>query len=103
MIRHIVLFNLSPEIETSDRDWLLGQIRDLSRIPSVRGLQIAKLLEPREDFYKARMSTEFGWALSMDFEDEDGLYFYQKDPYHVSVAGEIRKRASLVRVMDFVN
>jgi hypothetical protein len=103
MIRHIVLFNLKPEIETADREWLLGQIRDLANIPGVKGLAVGKLLEPREDWYKARIAPDYGWALSMEFEDEDALYGYQTDPYHVATAQEIRKRVSVVKVADFVS
>ena len=38
----------------------------------------------------------------MDFENEDALYAYQKDPKHVEIAQEIRKRATGTRVVDFV-
>jgi hypothetical protein len=102
MIRHIVLFNLKPELEPSDRDWILEQIQGLSRVTSVRDLALGRLLEPKEEWYKPRLSAEFRWALTIEFENEDGLYAYQTDPYHVGVAQEIRKRVSGIRVMDFV-
>ena len=102
MIRHIVLFNLKPEIDDAEQEWLFGQIQGLAKISSVRRLAIGKLLEPREDWYKPRMAVDYGWCLSMEFEDEAGLYVYQTDPYHVGVAQEIRKRVSGVKVMDFV-
>jgi len=103
MIQHIVLFNLLAEVEPSDRDWLFAQIKSLSKISSVRRLAISKLLEPREDWYKTRLSTEYGWALSIEFDDEAGLYTYQKHPDHVTVAGEIRKRATGTKIVDFVS
>jgi hypothetical protein len=103
MIRHLVLFNLKPDLEPSDRDWLFDQIRGLAKIPSAKQLALGKLLDAREDWYKQRIATDFTWALTMEFENEDGLYAYQHDPYHVSVAGEIRKRAANVKVMDFVS
>ena len=37
-----------------------------------------------------------------DFDDETALYAYQKDPMHVDVAQAIRKRVSLIKVIDFV-
>ncbi len=103
MIRHMVLFNLKPEINNEDRDWLFSQIHALAKISVVKRLAIGKLLEPREDWYKPRMATDFAWALTMDFEDEEGLYSYQNDPFHVTVAQEIRKRVSGIKVMDFVS
>jgi hypothetical protein len=103
MIRHLVLFNLKAEIELSDREWLFVQILGLSKIPSVRRLADGKLLDPREDWYKPRMATDFGWALTMEFENEDELYMYQQDPSHVTVAQEIRKRVTNIKVMDFVS
>ena len=43
------------------------------------------------------------WVLTMEFDNEDALYAYQQDPYHVSVAQEIRKRVSGIKAMDFVS
>jgi hypothetical protein len=103
MIRHIVLFTLKPEIDESDREWLFGRMQALARLPSVRRLAIGKLLEPREEWYRARIAQDFGWAFSMEFDDEDALYAYQKDPEHAEVAQEIRKRVSVIKVTDFVS
>ena len=103
MIRHVVLFNLNPGIENADRECLFGQIHGLAKVSSVKRLSLGKLLEPREDWYKPRLATDFTWCLSMEFENEDGLYAYQTDPYHVTVAQEIRKRVTIIKVMDFVS
>ena len=103
MIRHMVLFNLRPELETSDRDWLFDQIRGLAQIPGVSRLAINKLLDARADWYKPRISTDYAWALTMEFDDEGGLYTYQQHPEHVRVAQEIRKRVSGTKVLDFVS
>jgi stress responsive alpha/beta barrel protein len=103
MIRHIVLFNLKPDLEASDRDWLFDQMQGLAKLHSARRLTINKLLDPREAWYKERISPDFAWALTMEFDDEDGLYAYQKDPLHVTVAAEIRKRVTNIKVLDFVN
>jgi hypothetical protein len=97
----MVLFNLKPELEPADREWLFGQMQSLSKISSVRRLAVAKLLEAREEWYRERIARDFGWALTMDFDDEDGLYVYQKDPQHVAVAQEIRKRVSAIKIIDF--
>ena len=102
MIRHIVLFNLKPELEPSDRDWLFGQIQGLAKLSGVRQLAIGKLLEAREEWYKARISTEYGWVLSMEFDNEDSLYAYQQHPDHLTVAQEIRKRVTGTKIVDFV-
>jgi len=102
MIRHIVLFNLKPEIEARDREWLFSQMRGLSKIPSVRRLALSKLLDPREAWYKERIATYYEWALTMEFDDEDGLYLYQNDPYHITTGQEIRKRVSNIKIVDFV-
>jgi len=102
MIRHIVMFNLRPDVEPSDREWLFDQIRALSKIPSAQRVAVNRLLDAREEWYKARISTDFEYALTMEFENEDGLYAYQNDPYHLSVAQEIRKRTSAVKVVDFM-
>ncbi len=48
------------------------------------------------------MSSDFKYILLVDFEDEEGLEIYQKDPYHIEVGREIRKYASDLKVTDFV-
>ena len=103
MIKHMVLFNLKPELEASDREWLFGQIYSMAKIQSVRKLAVGRLLDPREEWYRPRMCSDYAWALTMEFDDEAGLYTYQQDPNHVTVAQEIRKRVSIIKVMDFVN
>ena len=103
MIRHIVMFNLRPEIEAADRKWLFGQIQSLGQLASVSRLQVGKLLAPKEEWYTPRLSTEFEWALTMEFDDEDRLYEYQKDPLHVTVVQELRKRISAIKIADFVS
>jgi hypothetical protein len=98
----MVLFSLRDGISDSERDALFVRIRDLGNIPSVRRIETGLLLDPREPGYRGHMSSDFSCALLADFDDEDGLYAYQKDPSHVLVAKEIRERVSLVKVMDFV-
>lgn len=101
MIRHTVLFNFKPEVVPADRARLFGQMQGLASIASVRRLTVAKLLDAREEWYKPRIATDYAWSLSMDFDDEDGLYAYQKDPAHTLVAGEIRERSASVKILDF--
>jgi hypothetical protein len=103
MIRHIVLFTLKPEVEEADREWLFSQMRGLSKLPVVKRLAVGKLLEPREIWYRERIAQDFGWAMSMEFDDEDALYAYQHAPEHVVIAQELRKRVSLIKVTDFVS
>jgi len=101
MLRHMVLFNLKAEIGPEERDDLFGQMQRLSQIESVRTLAIGKLLDPSDATYRDHMTSEYGYALLIDFDDEAGLYAYQKEPYHVGIAHEIRKRVSTIKVMDF--
>lgn len=102
MIRHVVVFNFKPDIEVSDQEWILEKIQGLGKVASVQNMEIGRLLEPMQDWYKPRMSADFRWVLTMLFKNEEALYAYQTDPYHASVAQEIRKRVSVIRVMDFV-
>lgn len=102
MLRHIVLFKLKPEVTTAERDALFDQVQKLSEIAAVRSLAIGGLLSPSDPAYKDHMSSEFDHALLIEFDDEAGLYAYQKEPDHVTVGQEIRKHVSAIKVMDFV-
>jgi hypothetical protein len=102
MLRHMVLFGLKPEVETKERDALFEQIEKLSDIDSVRRLAIGSLLDPTDPAYRDHMSRDYQYALLIEFDDEAGLYAYQKEPYHVGVGKEIRKHVSAITVMDFL-
>ena len=104
MIRHIVHFNLKPEVDSADRDRLFEQIKSVEKVTPAKRLQIGRLLDPREDWYKPRLNPEYQWALTMEFDTEDDLYVYQKSPDHEVVAAELRKRVSgPPRIVDFVS
>ena len=96
------MMNLKTDTSDSDRENLFERIRKLSAIQSVRELAIGEILSPRDAEYRSRMSTDFEYTLLVDFEDEEGLEIYQKDPYHIEVGQEIRKYASDLKVTDFV-
>jgi len=102
VIRHIALFNLKQDLDPADQDWIVGQILDLKKVPSVKKLALGRLLEPTEEWYQPRMSSDFGWALTMEFDDESALYAYQTDPFQMTVAQEVRKRITIIKVSDFV-
>ena len=102
-IRHIVMFSLRSDIDAADRSWLFSEIQAIARLPTVRSLALGQCLSPKEDWYRPRLSYEFDYALSMEFENEDALYAYQTHPSHVTLAQEIRKRTSAIKVMDFMN
>ena len=102
MIRHVAFFNLRPEVQTSEQTWLLGRIEKFKTLGSVKSLFLGKRLEPREEWYRPRMATDFEWMILIDFNDEKDLYAFQTDDYHLTVAREIRERSTLVKVMDFV-
>ncbi len=102
MIRHMVLFTLKDDIEENDRSYILGQAKKLAGIESVRRLEVGTLLDAKDEGYKERMWSDFQNALLIDFDDEDGLETYQKDPFHVVFAKELRERSSAVKVVDFV-
>ncbi len=101
MIRHLALFTLNPEILDGDRDSLIDRIRGLRRLKCVRKMEVSRLLKPREPWYAPRMSADFEWLLMIEFENEDKLYEFQTDRYHLEVGGDLRQHATAVKVMDF--
>ena len=104
MIKHIVQFNLKPEVGASERDRLFQQMKGMSKLPSVAALHIGRLLDPSEEWYMARLNKEYTWALIMDFNTEADLYTYQKCAEHEVVSGELRKRVDgPLRIVDFVS
>jgi len=101
MIRHLALFTLNPEIPDADRDSLIDRIRGFRRLKCVRKMELSRLLKPREPWYVPRMSADFEWLLMIEFENEDKLYEFQTDRYHLEVGSDLRRHATAVKVMDF--
>ena len=101
MLRHIVLFEFKPEIDSTDREELFSKMKKLSEIESVRNLTIGTLLQPSNPDYLHHMSQEFGHSLLIDFDDEEQLYGYQADPYHVEVGRALRELVSEIKIVDF--
>ena len=59
MIRHLVLFNLKPEIDEAGNCSNRGK-------------------------YRSRIAMEFEWARTMEFEDEAGRYTYPTGCFHMN-------------------
>ncbi len=102
MLHHLVLFRFKESLEATERDDVLGQAARLGDIPSVRRLSVKSLLNPSDPAYRSHIWNEFEHALIIEFDDEAGLYAYQKDESHVRFAREIRERTERIRVVDFV-
>ena len=102
MIRHIVAFNLKPEVGTEDREWLFAHARKLlAPIPTVKGMAIGKGYVPPDASGKPKRPMEYDWAMTMEFDDRAAFEVYSKHPDHVAFGPEILKRASVLKVMDF--
>ena len=101
MVRHIVLFEFKTEVDRRDREKLFSKMRKLSEIKSVRSLTIGTLLQPSNPDYLSHMSQEFGHSLLIDFDNEEQLYGYQADPYHVEVGRSLRELVSEIKIVDF--
>jgi len=102
VIHHLVLFRFKEGLESTEREYVLGQAARLGDIPSVRRLAVTSLLDPSDSAYRSHIWDEFEHALIIEFDDEPGLYAYQKDEFHVRFAREIRERTEGIRVVDFV-
>ena len=59
MIRHMVLFNLKPELEAGDREWLFGQIQSLAKIAAVKRMAVGRLVQGQNGC-RLRMGADHG-------------------------------------------
>lgn len=96
------MFNLKSELEDSDRDWLFTQLRGLATLPMVRGLVLGELLDPSDETYRPRLTTDYRWSLTCKFDSENDLYTYINHSEHQRVVQEFRRRISAVLFYDFV-
>jgi hypothetical protein len=75
MIRHTVLFKWTTEATDEQKQAVAAELSSLPPIvPSIRGFVLGA---------DAGLATgNFDFAVTADFDDEDGFFAYREDPVH---------------------
>ncbi|MDR2944550.1 MAG: Dabb family protein [Methanosarcinales archaeon] len=98
MIKHIVLWKLKPEAEGKTARENAVLIKEkleglFCKIPEIKSIQVRENTLDIEGNYDA--------ALIAEFESEDAMYAYQKNPLHEEVAAYVKKTAETRAAIDF--
>ena len=97
MIKHIVLFKLRDDVESSVKATRLPDIREQflalqGVIPSLRSIEVGLNVNPKEKFDLALVST---------FDNMEGLAAYATDPRHVAVAKQVGEMLDVRACTDY--
>lgn len=82
MIKHIVLFNLKPNILNQFDEFVKITKETLSKIPGVQNLSIGSSIKP---------DARYKYSIMMDFDDENLLKEYRNHIIHVKYRDEYFK------------
>lgn len=75
MLVHLVRFEFKPDVDSQQREAILTLARKkLAELPGVRHLLVGRSIKP---------DSEYDYALSMYFENEQALKTYRDHPDHV--------------------
>jgi Stress responsive A/B Barrel Domain len=95
MLRHIVLYRLSPELGAQAVERIDALIRSLpSKVPGVLELQVGPNVGP-PDF-----TGGYDWGFCMRFADRDGRDDFMKHAFHLRVADQVEELIDDLVVLD---
>ncbi len=98
MIKHIVLWKLKPEAEGKNAAENAGLIKEkleglYGKIPEIKSIQV------RENTLK--IDGNYDVTLIAEFESEEAMYAYQKNPLHEEAAVFVKKTVETRAAIDF--
>ena len=102
MIVHIVMFQPRADLDTATRDKLLEEIATASTsIPSVRRMRLGRRTKHNRPGYEQAMTTDYDYALIVEFDDQAGLIEYLQHPAHHSIGHHFTASAERSLAYDY--
>jgi stress responsive alpha/beta barrel protein len=96
---HVVIFYLKKDAPKEAADAIIADAQKLTKISSVRALWAGKPADKSTPV----AAKDYHAALTLTFDDADGLQKYIDDPQHVEYAKKHRPNMEKVVVYDFIN
>ncbi len=97
MLVHLVRFYLRPDLPAARRDALRAGLEALRAIPTVRQLFIGT---PAPVPSRPVIDAEFGFALTVVFDDLAGHDTYQTHPVHLKFVADNKDSWTRVAIVD---
>ena len=83
MIAHVVLLSVRPELPREERERAARTLmRAADEIPGIRRFRIGRRITHGLPGYERQMTTNYDFALLLEFEDQRALTEYLRAPAH---------------------
>jgi hypothetical protein len=102
MIVHIVMFQPRGDLDATTRETLLEEIATASKtIPSVRRMRVGPRAQHGLPGYEQAMTTDYGYAMIVEFDDREGLIAYLRHPAHQAIGHHFTASAERSLAYDY--
>ncbi len=102
MIAHVVLFEPRGEFDDATRDAFVQMISRATReIASIRRFRIGPRITHGLPGYEQGMTTQYGYAAVVEFDDVHGLKEYLRHPAHDALGEFFTTRAARALAYDY--
>lgn len=85
--RHMVLFNIKPDLSKQDREMLFAELRRLGSIPQVHDFTLNTFTELGD----ARALSDYELSIDMRFESRAAYDLYQNSEKHLAVKAAVKQ------------
>jgi Stress responsive A/B Barrel Domain len=102
MISHIVLFKPRLTLGPAERTAIVEHLKTaIAQCPTVRGCHIGRRVQHGLPGYEQQMIEDYQYALTLDFDDVEGLVAYLQNPAHAGIGGLFTSAASASLGYDY--
>ena len=102
MIVHIILFEPRADLERSQRQQVIDDLRSAAdSIPSVKRCRIGRRVRHGTPGYEAAMTVDYQYVVIMEFDDRAGLEAYLRHPVHHAAGRHFTMSASRALAYDY--
>ena len=103
MIVHVVLFEPRPDLSEAMRQRIFEDLRTSAEtIPSARRFRIGRRIRHALPGYEQAMTTDYTYAIVVEFDDVPALKTYLQHPSHEALGRHFSQSAARALAYDYV-
>jgi len=102
MIVHVILFRPQPDLPPDARQTVLDGLSAAAvDIPTIRRLRVGRRILHGRPGYEQAMSENFEYAVTVEFDDVEGLTAYLAHPAHAALGSTFKQSSAAALAYDY--